>query len=282
MLARPRALFMLSPGIKTTFMVRCIAVLGGLLSVLCAGTSPAAVDDRSLPTEDARIARILHEAAGSRAPGDRIVSISAHFLDVPYLAGSLIGGPEQPERLVLRLDGFDCFTYLDTVEALRRSSVANDFPAQLVQVRYRNGTVAYANRRHFFSDWVSEPDSPIRDVTAQVGRDRVVTVVKQLNAAADGAPWVPGIGVVPRKITYIPASALDDKVLAALDPGDYIGVYSRQPGLDVSHTGLIVKAGASVVLRHASSRGGVQRVTDEELAAYMHGKAGLVVYRATP
>ena len=210
------------------------------------------------------------------------MSISVHFLDVPYLADSLIGGPEQPERLVLRLDGFDCFTYLDTVEALRRSSAAGDFPAQLAQVRYRSGTVAYANRRHFFSDWVSEPDSPIRDVTALVGRGRAVTVDKQLNAAADGSPWVPGIGVVPRTITYIPASELDDKLLSALEPGDYVGVFSRQPGLDVSHTGLIVRDGATVMLRHASSRDGVQRVTDEELAAYMHGKEGLVVYRAMP
>ena len=282
MLARSRALFMPFPGINTTTMARGVSVLCVLLSVICAGTSAAAVDDRPPLAEDALITRILQEAAGSRTTGERIVSISVHFLDVPYLAGSLIGGPEQPERLVLRLDGFDCFTYLDTVEALRRSSAAGDFPAQLAQVRYRSGTVAYANRRHFFSDWVSESSAPIRDVTALVGRSRAVTVDKQLNAAADGSPWVPGIGVVPRTISYIPASELDDKLLAALEPGDYVGVYSRQPGLDVSHTGLIVRAGATVMLRHASSRDGVQRVTDEELAAYMHGKEGLVVYRAMP
>lgn len=271
-----------SPAIKTTFAARGLILLCALLFPLFAARAPAAVVNGLLASQEALLASILQDAVGSRNSGDRIVSLSGHFLDTPYLAGSLIGGPEQPERLVLRLDGFDCFTYLDTVEALRRSKAAGDFPAQLVQVRYRNGVVTYKNRRHFFSDWVSESGSPIRDVTAMVGRGRETTVDKQLNAAADGALWVPGLGVAPRKITYIPASELDDIVLAALEPGDYVGVFSPQAGLDVSHTGLIVKHGASVLLRHASSRDGVQRVTDEELTAYMQGKAGLVIYRAMP
>ena len=68
--------------------------------------------------------------------------------------------------------------------------------------------------------------------------------------------------MVPRTIAYIPASELDETLLLALEPGDYVGIFSQRPGLDVSHTGLIVKAGATVKLRHASSRDGVQRVVD--------------------
>ena len=261
---------------------RRITVLCALFCLLSADHAPAAVESVPINSQETLIATILHDAAGSRSAGDRIVSISGHFLGIPYLAGSLIGGPEEPEQLVLRLDGFDCFTYLDTVEALRRSRTAGDFPAQLIQVRYRDGTVAYANRRHFFSDWVAEPGSPVRDVTAMVGQGRAVYIDKNLNEASGGALWVPGVGVVPRRIAYIPAGELDDELLAALEPGDYVGVFSPRPGLDVSHTGLIVKTGATLMLRHASSRSGVERVTDDELAAYMHGKAGLVVYRAAP
>jgi len=258
-----------------------ITVLHVFLYVLCAGCVLAAGEGKSFLQQEALIAEILHESAGSRHPGDRITSISSHFLDTPYLANSLIGGPAQTEQLVLRLDGFDCFTFLDTVEALRRSKTADDFPAQMVQVRYRGGVVSFENRRHFFSDWVAGPGSPITDVTAMVSRGREIYAHKNLNSHADGALWVPGIGVVPRTIAYIPSSEVDETFLATLEPGDYVGVFSQLPGLDVSHTGLIVKAGASVTLRHASSRESVQRVIDEDLVAYMHGKTGLVVYRVT-
>jgi len=239
----------------------------------------AAGESKSLLAQDALIAKILRESDGSRRPGDRITSISRHFLDTPYLANSLIGSPTENEQLVLRLDGFDCFTFLDTVEALRRSKTVGDFPEQMVQVRYRDGIVTYENRRHFFSDWVSDHGSLIKDVTAIVSQGRAIYVDKTLNVRANGALWVPGIGVVPRTIAYVPAGEVDQAFLAALEPGDYVGVFSQRPGLDVSHTGLIVKAGATVMLRHASSREGVQRVVDEELDAYMYGKTGLIVYR---
>ena len=260
----------------------CLTALYVLLYVFCAGGVMAAGESKSLLAQDALIAKILRESDGSRRPGDRITSISSYFLDTPYLANSLIGSPAETEQLVLRLDGFDCFTFLDTVEALRRSKTAGDFSGQMVQVRYRHGKVSYANRRHFFSDWVSDHDSPVRDVTAVVSQGRAITVDKNLNANENGALWLPGIGVVPRTIAYIPASELDETLLLALEPGDYVGIFSQRPGLDVSHTGLIVKAGATVKLRHASSRDGVQSVVDEDLVAYMHGKTGLIVYRVTP
>ncbi len=209
----------------------------------------------------------------------KTTSISSHFLGAPYIANSLIGGPAEAEQLVTRLDGFDCFTFLDTVEALRRSTVAGDFPMQMIQVRYREGVVTYANRRQFFSDWVADKDSPVKDVTAVVSRGRVMQVKKFLNRRSDGAPWVQGAAVVPRTITYIPADKLDAKLIEALEPGDYVGVFSAQPGLDVSHTGLIVEADGAIMLRHASSRGGVERITDENLVTYRRGRTGLVVYR---
>ena len=270
---------MFSPEIKTVARAVWLTILMGLLAVVCAAGVTAAGDSKPVLAQDALIEKILRESAGSRSPGERITSISRHFLDTPYVANSLVGSPAETEQLVLRLDGFDCFTLLDTVEALRRSDAAGDFPVQMVQVRYRNGEVSYANRRHFFSDWVSDRNSPIRDVTASVSQGRAVYVHKNLNARANEALWLPEIDVVPRTIAYIPASELDETLLAALEPGDYVGIFSQRPGLDVSHTGLIVKAGATVMLRHASSRDAVQRVLDEDLVTYMYGKTGLIVYR---
>ncbi|PNU19148.1 DUF1460 domain-containing protein [Geothermobacter hydrogeniphilus] len=229
---------------------------------------------------DAELARIITAGHRLESPGEQIVALSSHFLATPYVANSLVGGPRTAERLVINLAGFDCFTFLDTVEALRRASGPADFPVQLRQVRYRVGKVAYKNRRHFFSDWVAGADTEIVDVTATVGQGRSRVVTKQLNLKDDGGRWLPGISVRRREIVYIPTSGIDGNVLSALRAGDYVGIYSDKAGLDVSHTGLLVKEGERFLLRHASSRDGVRRVVDVDLPAYLQGKPGLVVYRA--
>ena len=211
--------------------------------------------------------------------GDRIASLSRHFIDAPYLENTLIGDQHTPEQLVLNLSGFDCFTYLDIVEALRRAQDFDDLSKALQEVRYRDGKVTYANRRHFFSDWVSDDVSQIVDVTESVGRGRAQVVVKHLNLKSDGNFWLSEVPVVRREIAYIPTHMIDPVVLSALKSGDYVGVFSDQPGLDVSHTGLIVKINNRILLRHASSQQGVRRVVDVDLWQYLSGKPGLVVYR---
>ncbi len=119
---------------------------------------------------DAELEEIIISAKQINNPGDRIVALSSHFIDTPYAANTLIGSPQETEQLVINLSGFDCFTFLDVVEALRRTSDAEDFPEQLKKVRYRDGTVAYEKRRHFFSDWVTGSATAINDVTAEVGQ----------------------------------------------------------------------------------------------------------------
>jgi len=228
---------------------------------------------------DADLARIITAAHRLESPGAQIVALSSHFLATPYVAHSLVGGPQTAERLVINLAGFDCFTFLDTVEALRRASGPADFPKQLQRVRYRGGRVTYENRRHFFSDWVTGTGTQIIDVTARVGQGWSRVVVKQLNLKDDGGRWLPGIPVRRREIVYIPASDIGGNVLSALRAGDYVGIYSDRAGLDVSHTGLLVKEGQRFLLRHASSRTGVRQVVDVDLLEYLRGKPGLVVYR---
>ena len=231
---------------------------------------------------NAKLTEIIRLADRFESPGDRIVEISSHFINAPYAAGTLHGGPLEAERLVVELSRFDCFTFLDVVEALRRSPAAKTFSAQLQAVRYRNGQVDYAARRHFFSDWVADRPTLISDVTAEIGQNRALVVVKQLNRKDDGSLWLPELAVKTRNIIYIPTRAIDVKVLSALNPGDYVGIFSEHAGLDVNHTGLIVKTSDGVLLRHASSRPGVERVVDEELMQYIQDKSGLLVYRVKP
>lgn len=211
--------------------------------------------------------------------GERIAALSRPFLATPYVANTLVGGPQTPERLIIDLAGVDCFTFLDQLESMRRAADLADLPAQLQRVRYRGGEVSYTNRRHFFSDWVADTDSVAVDVTTAVGQGRAETVVKQLNLRNDGALWLPGLPVVRRSISYIPASRIGPQLLADLHSGDYLGIYSEQAGLDVSHVGLVVREQGRLLLRHASSLERYRRVVDVDLAEYLRDKPGLVVYR---
>ena len=213
-------------------------------------------------------------------PGERIAELSRPFLGTPYVEGSMIGGPQTPEQLVINLAGVDCFTFLDLIEALRRSAHGADLPERLRQVRYRNGRVAYSDRRHFFSDWVTDIDTMVADVTADVSGGKTRNAAKQLNLKNDGTLWLPGIPVIRREVVYIPAEQIDQALLSGLRTGDYAGIYTERAGLDVSHVGLIVKSKEGVMFRHASSLKNVRQVVDVDLLEYLQGKPGLVVYRA--
>jgi len=251
-----------------TYFLICCAALG-------AARNPVDLGRWS----EAELAQIIAAAHQVEAPGERIVTISRQFLDTPYVADTLIGGPQTAEQLVIDLAGVDCFTFLDVVEALRRAADFADFPEQLRQVRYRDGRIAYENRHHFFSDWATGDAPLIDDVTAAVGQGRAQVVVKRLNLKSNGTQWLPGIPVTRREVTYIPASKIDRDLLSALQAGDYVGIYTDQAGLDVSHVGLIVKEKDRVMLRHASSLSSAMRIVDVDLLGYLQGKPGLVVYR---
>ncbi len=226
-----------------------------------------------------KIESLLAEAGRIPEPGRRIAFISAAFLETPYIAGTLIGSAGTAEVFVLRLDGVDCFTLLDTVEALRRAADFDGFKAALRRIRYRAGRVDFLSRNHFFSAWGEANSAQLRDVTALVGGEKVHRVEKQLNRRQDGTLYLPGYPVKEREIACIPAEAVDGSVLARLQSGDYVGICSPLPGLDVSHVGIVVKKEGKVFLRHASSRSELRKVVDQELGAYLGGKKGLVVYR---
>ncbi len=226
-----------------------------------------------------KIERLQDKAGQISNPGLRSAFLSAAFLETPYLSATLVGNAETAETFVIRLNGVDCFTLLDYVEALRRSRDFDEFKDTLRQVRYRAGQVDFLHRNHFFSEWARANATLVREVTDLVGGPDVRTVEKHLNRKDGGAHYLPGYPVMTRSITYIPSRALVASTLARLKSGDYVGIYSPLPGLDVSHCGIVIKKEGKLFLRHASSKSTVKKVVDQDLAAYLGGKEGLIVYR---
>lgn len=211
--------------------------------------------------------------------GEVISRVSTALLGTPYKANTLIGGPDTPEALVADFNGIDCFTLADYVEALTRSHDQKSFLHQLAKVRYTEGNVGYLSRRHFFSDWFATLPSNARDVTPDISPD-YVTADKQLNRKPDGGEYIPGLGIHPRRINYIPGKSISQQVLDRLKTGDYIGVYSPLEGLDVSHVGIVVRHDGQVWFRNASSLAANRKVMDSPLLEYMRAKPGIVVLRA--
>ena len=265
---------------KTNCHLACVIALLFILPVFLTSCSAPKKKPIDLGKwNQTKIEQLQNEAKHIPEPGDKVTFISAAFLKIPYRSGTLIGSAETNEIFTLRLDGVDCFTFLDYVESLRRSTDFEGFKKALQQIRYRNGQVTFLDRNHFFSAWGNALFAPLRDVTAQIGGTGVRWEEKQLNQKGDGTLYLPEYPVKRQVIAFILPEEIDESVLARLQSGDYIGIYSPYSGLDVSHTGIVIKKGGKIFLRHASSRFFRKRVVDDELLPYLGAKKGLVVYR---
>lgn len=205
---------------------------------------------------------------------------SAQFLGVPYSAGTLVGSVNVPERLVVNFSDVDCFTFVDYVEALKRSRNQADFIPNLTAVRYLNGVVAFSSRRHFFSEWTMGQRPVAVDLTREIS-GAAVSVEKLLNQDEHGLAIVQGAPVIRKVVNYIPSKSVSATVVKRLRTGDYIGIYSSRLGLDVSHVGIFVMTKAGPVFRNASSRKEVMRVIDSPFISYVQDKPGIVVFRST-
>lgn len=226
-----------------------------------------------------RLDLIMREAAAVSDIGKRIDFISKKFLNTPYQESTLIGDINTPEVFVINLEGMDCMTFIEYIEAMRLSGSYVEFTENLRKVRYRKGEVAYECRRHFFTDWVGYTPQTVEDITTTIGGIKSVKVRKRLNLNSDGTYILPGICITEREISCIPVDAIDNIVIERLKSGDYAGIYSDKDGLDVTHTGIIIKDENDVYLRHASSRRNTYKVIDEELTNYLTGKDGLIILR---
>ncbi|WP_280410388.1 DUF1460 domain-containing protein [Nocardia brasiliensis] len=257
-------------------LVLLTLVIGAATALPAAsGTPDAAYDDVTAR----RIDDALTAGAGAQSKGESIERVSRTFLGTPYVANTLIGSAGRAEQLAVDLQRVDCFTYLDYVEALSRSTTRDEFTANLIQTRYTDGVVDFAHRKHFFSDWAHTPRVAATDITRSLSPG-AITVAKRLNAKADGGQYLPGLPVTDRDITYIPGDAVDDSVIGQLRTGDYLGAYADAPGLDVTHVGIFVMTPAGPMFRNASSLAVNNKVVDSPLAEYVRSVPGVVVFRA--
>ncbi len=199
-----------------------------------------------------------------------IDKLSHKFLDVEYVANTLENKDinTSKENLVINFEALDCFTFIDTLEALKRSKGFKEFKNNLISTRYIDSVVSYQNRNHFFSNWVVYND--IEDITCNLGPCKKVSKVLNKDQI-----YLKEIEPIQRDIYYIEPKDIDTK---KLKNGDYIGIYSDKDDLDVTHTGIIIKKDEKVFIRHASSL--LKKVIDSDLFEYTAKKEGVIIYRS--
>ena len=222
---------------------------------------------------------LLKEAANILHLGKRIEFLSSQLLGTKYREATLTGDADNQEVFVINLEAVDCLTFIEYIEAMRRSVSFDEFRENLMRVRYRLGMPAFKNRNHFFTDWKAFNSDMIMDVTAAIARSNIKDVSKRLNEKQDGTFFLPGIQCKLREVTYIQTVNIDEAILAGLETGDYVGIYSKEDGLDVSHTGIIIKQDDSVYMRHASSKKQTMKVIDEKLMDHLKSRPGIIVLR---
>jgi hypothetical protein len=223
--------------------------------------------------------QIIHKGSEIMDIPKRIDFLSTEFLGIDYAESTLIGDKDTPEVFVINLRGVDCLTFVEYIEAMLLSDSFSAFESNLRKVRYKYGIVEFANRNHFFSDWIVHNAELVYDITEEFGGQNALKVQKTLNEKEDGSYFLAGLQPVHREIIYIPSDSIDDSVLVNLRTGDYIGIYSPLKGLDVSHAGIIIKKDNSLYLRHASSISEHRKVVDQDFIYYMTGKPGMIILR---
>ena len=200
-----------------------------------------------------------------------ISKLSEKFLNVKYVSNTLSNHEidTSRENLIINFDSLDCFTFIDTIEALKSSNNKKQFEEKLVKTRYKDGDISYQSRNHFFSDWIES--NSMNDITCTLGQCE--KTIKYLN---QNERYLKEIPTVKRDISYIKSTKID---ISLLKNGDYIGIYTDKKALDVTHTGIIIIKPGKVFIRHASSL--KKKIIDSELLEYTKNKLGVIIYRGS-
>jgi len=214
--------------------------------------------------------------------------IGKSFIETPYVAATL--EKEGDESLVVNLHGLDCTTFVESCIALTNTFSSEEksydiFQNKLKAIRYRNGILnGYTSRLHYFSEWIlnNKEKGIIEDVTKKVGgvlypvslnfMSTHPQFYRQLKA---DSTLIPIIAMQEKQISerefyFIPKENVE-KIERELEEGMIVGITTNKEGLDIAHTGILVKENGRVHLLHASSDFKKVMVSEKPLADYLMG-----------
>ena len=222
------------------------------------------------------------------------------LLGTPYVAHTL---EAEQEVLTINVHELDCLTFIETLYALTRTTLAGryswrDYAANIENVRYRGGNMGdYSTRIHYMSEWII--DNHVRGNLVEITPDlpHATYMVKnidymthnpgQYQQLKNDSAMVEKIRrheLRNHRFPYLKRTWLNDKgVKAALRSGDFVSLVTKAEGLDVSHNGIIViDEKGDPYLLDASMSGGKVMLESKPLYKYLErskNNIGIRVYR---
>lgn len=190
--------------------------------------------------------------------GELMGKIAHEFEGTPYKPGTLELSFDK-EICSINLTGLDCVTFFETtLDFARMLKHGGKTPADLLRevqfTRYRGGVKGdYSSRLHYTSDWFydNEKKGTVRILGDLPGAEDYKPNVHFMSEHPQNYPQLTAHPELLAKIKkfetltnsrtlrYVPI----DKIAGAessLRTGDIVGVCTSTPGLDITHTGIVV------------------------------------------
>jgi hypothetical protein len=243
------------------------------------------------------VVEILREQPNQEL-GKIMVQIGKSFLGTPYVANTL--DDSGAEALIINLRELDCTTFVENVLVLSQLASKDklewgSYPEMLEFVRYRNGVRdRYPSRLHYFTEWIhnNAQKGLLEDITPQVqgtAHQKPIDFMgmhrSSYPALAQESNW-DAIRNIEQTLSQEPLWILSQNQVQnqehLLQDGDIIALATDISGLDVTHTGLAIRADdGRIHLLHASTVGKVV-ISEKPLADYLKGikrNIGIIVAR---
>lgn len=238
--------------------------IGLLLFFFCILLFPAqAQEGVSCSNSDrVKITQWLQVAKGlKKKPADWMLYFGRKFIGTPYV-GSTLDRADR-ERLVVKVSGVDCTTFVEQAAALALCAQSGKFTFtafcdRLVHVRYIGGHISYVDREHYFTVWINDnvregivtdvqtPDPPFSAVQ-KIDVNYMSVHWQDYHMLSVHPEWVKGIrkmetGINGKTYRYIPKRLLGNARLMrrAVRNGDIIAIVTNKKGLDIAHVGIAV------------------------------------------
>jgi len=231
---------------------------------------------------------------------DIIEVVGKSLLGTEYVAGTLDKNINT-EKLVIKITGLDCVTFVENTLTISRIIRAGniDFDSyvkELQKIRYRDGEInGYPSRLHYFTDWIydNEKKGIVQDITQDIGGipyskdiNFMTSHINSYKQLIDNQEYISELKKIEddinsRKIFYIKKKDVD-KFYDKMQTGDIIATTTDIAGLDVTHTGFILKQNGKTLFMHASITKGEIIISKEELKEYLQGnkkQSGIIIAR---